>query len=108
MLAGQFVKYARPENTGLFRVTRLIWLIAGLAMVHLVATSDRQWMVWRAGSATRVDAAVMGFAGRNISLVEFVNDIWSIVFVVVAASSAWGFLKALSRRFRGAPMTVHA
>jgi hypothetical protein len=108
MLAEQWVKYARPENTGLFRVTRFVWLIAGLALVVFVATSDRQWMVWRPDSATSANAAVMRFAGRNISLVEFVNDIWSIVFVVVAASSAWGFLKALFRRFRGTPVTAHA
>ena len=108
MFAEQFVKYARPESTGLFRVTRFVWLIAGLALVYLVATSDHQWMVWRADSATSASATVMRFAGRDISLIEFVNNIWSIVFVVVAASSAWGFLKALSRRFRGTPMTAHA
>ena len=67
MLAEQWVKYARPENTGLFRVTRFVWLIAGLALVYLVATSDHQWMVWRADSATRANATVMRFAGRNIS-----------------------------------------
>lgn len=108
MLAEQWVKYTRPENTGLFRVTRFVWLIAGLTLVYLVATSDHQWMVWRVDSATSASATVMRFAGRNISLIEFVNYIWSIVFVVVAASSAWGFLKALLRRFRGIPVTAHA
>lgn len=108
MFAEQFVKYARPESTGLFRVTRFVWLISGLALVYLVATSNHQWMVWRADSATSANATVMRFAGRDISLIEFVNYIWSIVFVVVAASSAWGFLKAVLRRFRGTPMTAHA
>ena len=88
VLAEQWIKYTRPENTGLFRVTRFVWLIAGLTLVYLVATSDHQWMVRRIDSATSANATVMRFAGRNISLIEFVNDIWSIVFVVVAASSA--------------------
>jgi hypothetical protein len=108
MLAEQFVKFARPESTGLFRVARCVLFLAGLALVYLVATSDRQWMLWRAGSSTRAHGTVVPFAGRNISLIEFVNSVWSIVFIVVATLIAWGLLKALSRRFRGTPMPAHA
>jgi hypothetical protein len=108
MFAEQFLKYFRPENTALFRVTGFVWLVAGLALIYLVATSDHQWMVWRAEAAARANVIVMRFAGREISLVEFVNLLWSVVFIVVAGLSLWSFLKAVLRRLRGTPMTAHA
>lgn len=109
MLAEQFVRLARPEHTGIFRVTKFVWLVAGWALIYLVATSDHQWMVWRAEAAARSnETVVMRFAGRDISLVEFVNYVWSIVFLLVAIASIWGSLKALLRRFRGRPTAAHA
>jgi hypothetical protein len=108
MLAEQVVHYARPESTAVFRLTRVVWLIAGLVLAYLVATSDHQWMVWNADSSARADTIVMRLAGRDISLLEFVNDIWSVVFVGVAAASVLAFLRAVSRRIRGGPMTAPA
>ena len=107
MLAELFVKYFRPDNTRIFRVTRFVWLIGGATLVYFVATSDHQWMVWRADSFVRANVTVLRFAGRDISLAEFVNLIWSTLFIIVAVLSAWGFLKSVLNRFRGTPMTVH-
>lgn len=104
MLAEQFARYFRPDNAIVFRVTRLFWLAAGAALVYVVATSNHQWMVWSGESATRANATVMRFAGRNVSLVEFVNFIWSAVFIGVAILSVFGFLKAVLTRLRRTPM----
>ena len=66
-------------------------------------------MVWRAESATRAnDTVVMRFAGREISLIEFVNYVWSIVFVLVASASISRSFKAILQRFRGTPTAAHA
>ena len=108
MLAEQFVKYFRPENTRVVRVIRFVWLVTGSALVYLIASSDHQWMVWRAESAARANVIVMRFAGRDFSLAEFVNLVWSTLFIVVAALSVWGFLKPILRKLRGIPMTAHA
>jgi hypothetical protein len=108
MLAEQCVKCFRPESAVVLRVTRFVWLIAAGALVYIVATSDHQWMVWRAELAARANATVIRLAGRDVSLIEFVNSVWSTVFVGVAIASAAGFLKAVVSRFRGTPMTAHA
>ena len=108
MFVELFAKYFRPERSGVFRVTRFAWLVAGVALIALVASSDHQWMVWNSGSAARGDDAVVRFAGREMSLIGFVNLIWSTVFIVVAALSVWSVLKAALRRFRGPLMTAHA
>jgi hypothetical protein len=108
MLAELLITYFRPENTMAFRVTRYVWLIAGVALVYLVVTSDAQWMVWRAESAARAAVTVLHIAGRNVSLAQFVNLVWSTVFVGVAVASAWSFLKSVLSRFRGTPMTAPA
>ena len=79
-----------------------------MALIALVASSDHQWMVWNSGSAARGDDAVVRFAGREMSLIGFVNLIWSAVFIVVATLSVWSVLKAALRRFRGPLMTAHA
>ena len=105
----QFVRLIRRENSGILRVTRLVWLVAGWILIYLVATSDHQWMVWHAGAATRANTTVvMQFAGRDISLVEFVNYTWSIIFVLVAIAGIWHSLIALLRRFRRAPIAIQA
>ena len=107
MFAEQFGRYFWPDQGRLFRVTRLVWLTAGIALIVLVASSDHQWMVWQ-HEAVRGGAAVVSVAGRVMSLIEFVNAIWSIVFIVVAVLGVWGVLKAALRRFRGPMMTAHA
>ena len=108
LLAEQFVRLTRPEHTGIFRVTRLVWLVAGWTLIYLVATSDHQWMVWHAEAAARANATVvMRFAGDDVSLVEFVNYVWSIVFTLVAIAGIWASLKALFRRFRETPTAAH-
>lgn len=109
MLAEQFVRLTRPQNPGIFRVTKVVWLVAGWVLVYLVATSDHQWMVWQGEAAARARATVVArFAGRDVSLVEFVNYVWSIVFILVAIASIWGSLKSLLRRFQGTPTAAHA
>lgn len=108
MLVEQLTKYTRPDKTHLFQMARFVWLTTGLSLIYLVATSDQQWMVWSTESAARAHAIVMRFWGREVSLSEFVNSVWSIVFITVAAASAWGVLRSLFRRLRGTPMTAHA
>ena len=53
MFVEQFTRYFWPDRSGLFRVTRLVWLTAGIALIALVASSDHQWMVWRPEAAAR-------------------------------------------------------
>ena len=108
MFIEQFVSYFRPDRNGIFRVTRLIWLVAGVTLIALVATADHQWMVWRGESAPRANAIILQFAGRDVSLIGFVNLIWSIVFIVVAALSVWSLVKVVLRKIRGPLMTAHA
>ena len=109
MLVEQFMALRRSEHSAVLRATRVVWLIAGLAVIYLVATSDHQWMVWSGDAAARANATiVLHLAGRAVSLVEFVNGVWSIVLIVVAVASGWSFLKAVFARFRGTPMTAHA
>ena len=108
MLAELVITYFRPENITAFRVTRYVWLTAGVALVYLVATSDAQWMIWRSESAARAGATVLHLAGRDLSLAQFVNLVWSTVFISVAVASAWSFLKSVWSRFRGTPMTAPA
>ena len=108
MLAELVITYFRPENITAFRVTRYVWLTAGVALVYLVATSDAQWMIWRSESAARAGATVLHVAGRDVSLAAFVNFVWSTAFISVAVASAWRFLKSVVSRFRGAPMTAPA
>ncbi len=80
-----------------------------MGLIYLVATSEHQWMVWRGDAAVRANATiVMRFADRDISLVAFVNYVWSTVFVVVAIASIRGSVKALSRRLRGTPAIAPA
>jgi hypothetical protein len=85
-----------------------VWLVAGSALIYLVATSDHQWMVWRTESAVRADAIVMRLAGRDVSLATFVNGLWPTLFVTVAALSAWGLLKSIWRRGPRPTLTAHA
>jgi hypothetical protein len=109
VLAEQFVRLIRPENSGIFRATRFVWLVAGWALIYFVATSDHQWIVWRGEAAVRANnTVIMRLAGRDISLVEFVNYVWSIIFILVAIAGVWGSLKAVLQRFRGTPAAVHA
>ena len=89
-------------------VTRFAWLVTSVALIALVASSDHQWMVWHSASAARGNDAAVRFAGREMSLIGFVNLIWSAVFIIVAALSVWSVLKAALRRFRGPLMTAHA
>jgi hypothetical protein len=42
MFAVRFVRCFRPEASGVFRVTRVVWLGAGVALIALVATADHQ------------------------------------------------------------------
>jgi hypothetical protein len=109
MLVEQFVRHGRAGQPGIFRVTRFVWLVAGWALIYLVASSDHQWMVWSSEAAVRSNATVvMRFAGRDISLVDFVNYVWSILFILVAIASIGGSLKTLVGRIRGTPDTAHA
>jgi hypothetical protein len=106
MFAEQFVSLTRREHTGIFRVTRVVWLVAGWVLIYLVATSDHQWMVWHGGEASATIGARL--AGRDVSLLEFVNYVWSIVFILVATASIWGSVKSLLRRVRGTATAAHA
>ena len=109
MLVEQFMALRRSEHSAILRVTRVVWFIAGLAVIYLVATSDHQWMIWSGDAAARANATiVLRLAGRAVSLVEFVNGIWSSVLIVVAVASGWTLLKAVFARFRGTPTTAHA
>lgn len=101
MLVEQFVRLRAREDTGVFRVTRLAWLIGGWALIYLVATSDHQWMVWHGDAGARLETTVLRLGGRDISVLEFVNYVWSTVFVLAATAGTWQSLSALRRRFRG-------
>jgi hypothetical protein len=45
---------------------------------------------------------------RCVSLVEFVNYVWSIVFTAFATAGILGSLKALFRRSRATSTAAHA
>ncbi len=108
MLVEQFVRLTRMEDTGIFRVTNPVWLVSGWALIGLVATSDHQWLLWQGEAAARGNRVIMWLAGREISLAQFVNYVWSAIFISVAVASAWGSLKRLRRRLRGTPRPAHA
>ena len=69
MLAEQFVSLTRSAHTGIFRVTRLVWFVAGWTLIYVVATSDHQWMVWHGEAAARASATVVIRLGGG--------DIWT-------------------------------
>jgi hypothetical protein len=108
LLIDQLVRLIGSEDARLFQVTRVVWLVAGWVLIYLVATSDHQWMIWHGESAARGAAAVMHVAGRDISLIQFVNYVWTTIFVFVAGMSVWATLKALRRPSRGTPRAAHA
>jgi hypothetical protein len=111
MLVEAFVRLTRPEGSRVLRWTSAVWLIGGWAFVYLVATSDHQWVVWHGAAEARVRATIIAHLGwRDISLFDFVNYTFSIIFVFVAAASLWHSLKSLFRRLSGGPgpTTVHA
>ena len=108
MIAEQFLRLTRPDDTRVFRAARLVWLAAGWVLIYMVATSDHRWMVWHGDAAARANATIVTrLAGNDISLVEFVNGVWSIIFILVAVAGIWGSLRALLRRFRGTPTAPH-
>jgi hypothetical protein len=111
MLVEAFVRLTRPEDTRIRRWARAVWLIGGWAFIYVVATSDHQWIVWHGAAETRARATIVThIGGRGISLIDFVNYTFSIIFMFVAAGGLWHSLKALLRRFSGGqgPTTVHA
>jgi hypothetical protein len=108
MLVEQFVRLTRLEDTGIFRVANLVWLVSGWALIGLVATSDHQWMLWQGEAAVRGSRVIMRLAGREISLAQFVNYVWSGIFIGIAVTSAWGSLKRLRRRLKPSPSIAGA
>jgi hypothetical protein len=101
MLLDQFVRLKARDAAVVRRLTRVVGIVAGWALVYLVATSNHQWMVWDAPAGAPVD-------GRGPQLVQLVNYIWSAIFGVVAVLCIWGAVKALIRRGRGTPTPAHA
>lgn len=100
MLVEAFVRLTRPEDTRVFRWTCMVWLVAGWAFIYLVATSDHQWVIWHGAAEARARATIIAYiGGRDISLIDFVNYTFSIIFVFVAAAGLWQSMKALIRRF---------
>jgi hypothetical protein len=108
MLGEQFLRLTRTDDIGVFRVTSLVWLVTGWALIGLVATSDHQWMLWQGEAAARGNRVILQLAGREISLAQFVNYVWSAIFIGAAVASAWGSLKRLRRRLKPSPSIAGA
>ncbi len=108
LLVNQLIRLLDFETMRTLRMTKAVWLIAGWALIYLVATSDHQWMVWHGDAAARAADTFVHVAGRDISLIRFVNYVWSTIFVVVASVGAWTTLKAVLRRIRRPPRHAFA
>jgi hypothetical protein len=111
MLAEAFVRLTRPDDARIFRWTRMVWFLGGLAFIYLVSTSGHQWVIWHGAAEARARETIIArIGGRNISLVDFVNGTFSLIFVFVAAVGLWQSVKALVRRLFGGrrPTTAHA
>ncbi len=101
LLIDQTIRLIGSDDARLSRITRLVWLVSGWALIGLVATSDHQWMLWQGEAAARGNRVIMRLAGREISLAQFVNYVWSAIFIGVAVASAWQTLRGMLRWFRG-------
>jgi hypothetical protein len=109
LLVHQFYLVTRRDDVRVFRMMRIVWFGTGWTLIYLVATSGHEWMVWSGEIAARANATVvLRLAGVDVTLVEFVNGIWSIVFISVAIASAFGSFTALFQRFRQGPTALHA
>jgi hypothetical protein len=108
LLVNQLIRLLDFETTRTLRITKAVWLIAGWALIYLVATSDHQWMVWRGDAAARAATTFLHVAGRDISLIQFVNYVWSTIFVFVASMGVWTTVRAVLRRIRRPPRHAFA
>ena len=107
-LGHHLLRLVRPGDTQFNRLGSVLWLATGVAFIFLVTTSTHEWLVWRddAGAGSRILGT---FAGRAISLEEFVNYTFSAIFGVVAAAGLVRSLGALLRRIsRGRHTAVPA
>jgi hypothetical protein len=85
MLAERFVGVKGLAHRGLLRLVSILWAV-GFPLYFLLMT-DRQWVVWRGAPDTHAQFdALFVIAGRTLSLVEFVNGIFSIVLIVIACA----------------------
>jgi CubicO group peptidase (beta-lactamase class C family) len=105
VLLDQLLRLIGADEAWFSKVTRWVWLVSGWALIYLVATSDHQWMVWHGDAAIKGNARIVHLAGRDIPLVQFVNYIWSAIFIGIAIAGAWQSLRML-RRGLGGPTTA--
>lgn len=110
ILAEHFVRLTRPHDTRFFRISGVVWLVAGWAFIYLVATSDHQWVVWRGAAEASARATIITkIAGRELSLIDLVNYALSIPFIIAAIGGVVGSVRALLRWFsRRGPTAAHA
>jgi hypothetical protein len=107
-LSNHFIRLVRPADTLFNRLQSVAWLVTGVAFIYLVATSNHEWLVWRddANAGSRI---LGSYAGRAISLEEFVNYTFSAIFGAVAVAGVVRLLGALLRRIsRGRHTAVPA
>jgi hypothetical protein len=106
MVVDQLLRWRARESAVMLGLIRVSWIVAGWALVYVVATSDHQWMISRDGGP--VPIGIVHIGGRDLPVLEFVNYIWSTIFVFVAAMCAWSSLKGITRRLRRTPRPAHA
>jgi hypothetical protein len=96
----RFMKLGKPTHTRFARVIEFAWLITGAFFIYSVATSDYQWMVWRASAAVGVPPTAV-IAGRELTTLTIANHSLSIAFILVAVGGVVQALRALVRWVSG-------
>ncbi len=103
-LSHHFIRLVRPADTRFNRVQSVAWLVTGVAFIYLAASSNHEWIVWR--DEANAGSRILGsFAGRAISLEEFVNYTFSAIFGVVAVA---GLVRSLGELLRWMSRGRHA
>jgi len=98
-LAEHAVRLMRPNDTRVFRITRLVWFATGAAFLYFLVTLDHQWVVWR--------NPLEAHAGLRIDLINYA---FSAAFIFAVACGAIGTVRRIARWFtsRRGPRAAHA
>jgi hypothetical protein len=87
-LAEYFVRLTRPHYARFIRLTQFASLLISWFVIYLVVTSGHQWVVWNGTTGVGSRATIIvEIAGRELSLINFVDYAVSVVFILAAAGS---------------------
>ena len=99
-LSEHFLRLTHPHDIRFVRLTTVAWLVTGWFFIYLVATSDHQWVVWHGAAEIKARANIITeIAGQQLSLIDFVNYLFSVVFILAAAGGVVRTVRPLLRWF---------